>query len=253
MRFAKRLALVLLLVFIAPALACAAWWTVVDRPASWRQADWGSSGVLPAAGDDEDAAIYVLAARTGGMKGAFATHSWIVTREAGADTYSRYDKVGWGSPIRGNSYAADGRWYSNLPSVVGVLRGEPAERLIPQIEAAIAAYPYDGRNGREGYAIYPGPNSNTFVAHVLREVPALGIVLPPNAVGRDYRGDGRFLAIADDWRDIHVSLYGLAGFSAGLRSGIEVHFMGLVAGIDIRNVGLKIPAFGLVTFRGPVV
>ena len=41
---------------------------------------------------------------------------------------------------------------------------------------------YDGRD----YRIWPGPNSNSFVAHVLREVPELGTTLPPNATGRDF-------------------------------------------------------------------
>jgi hypothetical protein len=45
---------------------------------------------------------------------------------------------------------------------------------------------------------------------------------------------------------VHATLYGLAGFSAGWHSGFEVHLMGLVAGIDIKRIGIKVPAFGLV-------
>ncbi|WP_370853011.1 DUF3750 domain-containing protein [Pararhizobium haloflavum] len=233
----------MLIVFIAPALACAGWWASVDRPASWRQAVWTTSEVLPPPETVPEAAVYIMAARTGGMKGAFATHSWIVTKREGERSYQRYDKVGWGSPIRTNAYPADAFWYSNRPVVVGSTHGKAAETLIPAIEDAIDTYPHDGRDVN-GYRLYPGPNSNTFVAHVLREVPELDLSLPPNAVGRDYLSGGRFLAVSDDWRDIHATLYGMLGFSAGWRSGIEVHFMGLVAGIDIRRVGIKIPAFG---------
>ena len=56
-----------------------------------------------------------MAARTGGLKGAFSVHTWIVIKKAGAKAYERYDKVGWGMPIRRNAYPADGRWYSNVP------------------------------------------------------------------------------------------------------------------------------------------
>ena len=39
-------------------------------------------------------------------------------------------------------------------------------------------------------------------------------------------------------------VYGLLGFSAGVKSGLELHMMGLVAGFDFRNPGIKVPAFG---------
>lgn len=246
-RLFRRLALVVLVVFIAPALACAAWWASADRPQNWREADWSATGILPDPSEAPEAAIYVMAARTGGMKGAFATHSWIVTKAEGDAGYDRYDKVGWGRPIRHNSRPADGRWYSNVPEIVGRVEGDEAARLIPKIEAAIEAYPFDGTTEENGYRIYPGPNSNTFVAHVLHQIPELGLVLPPNAIGRDYRPPSRAVTIDGDWRNVHVSLYGLAGFAFGMRSGIEVHFMGLVAGIDFARLGLKIPAFGLVS------
>jgi hypothetical protein len=124
---------------------------------------------------------------------------------------------------------------------VVAITGEQAQALIPKVESAISAYPYAEPGG---YTIWPGPNSNTFVAFVLRSVPELGAVLPPHAVGRDYLADGEFFHIDDDWRDVHLTLRGLIGISAGLRSGFEVHFLGLVAGLDLARPGIKIPAFG---------
>lgn len=236
----------LLIVFILPALANIGWWYVKERPSSWRQADWSSSGLLPEADVDDGAAVYVLAARTGGLKGALAVHSWIVTKKAGASSYDRYDKVGWGAPIRRNSYPADGRWYSNDPFTVRVVKGKEAERLIPEVEAAIANYPYS-HNG--DYRIWPGPNSNSFVAHVVRTVPELGD-MPPNATGRDFWPG----VVSAGWSpvtgDLHATIYGLAGFTAGLTSGLELHFMGLVAGVDIMRPALKIPAWGRIDLFG---
>lgn len=233
--------LTLFLVFLLPAGASTALWAVADRPGSWRAADWGSAALLPSAADEKDAVIHIMAARTGGLKGALSVHSWIVTKRTGADNYDRYDKVGWGNPVRRNAYAADGRWYSNDPFVVKTVRGEQAARLIPKVEAAIASYPYAARGQ---YRIWPGPNSNSFVAHVLREVPEIGAVLPPTAVGRNYLPGGRFFAADADRRDFHATLFGYAGLSAGLRSGLEVHLLGLVAGIDVLNPGIKLPGFG---------
>ncbi len=241
MRLIRRLALAFAVIYLLPVIGSAAYWTVRDRPGSWREADWSSAGILPEAEDSRPAAIYVFSAATGGFKGAVASHAWIVTKEEGAASYNRYDKVGWGNPIRRNGYAPDGRWYSNAPRTVLAMTGPEAVRLIPQVEAAIARYPYSKPGG---YRIWPGPNSNTFVAHVLRAVPDLGVVLPPDAVGRDYLPDGKLFSVDADGRDVHLTLNGLLGISAGARSGFEVHVLGLVAGIDVMRPALKLPGIG---------
>lgn len=237
----KRMALAFLVIYLLPTLAMAGYWALQKRPARWNEANWNSAGILPRPNEHKQAEIYVFSAKTGGMKGAVASHAWIVTKEKDASTYTRYDKVGWGSPIRRNAWAADAFWYSNTPQIVTRVSGPDAERLIPKINSAIASYPYAKAGG---YTIWPGPNSNTFVAHVLRSVPELGTVLPPHAVGRDYLPDGEFLHVDEDWRDLHLTLRGLAGISIGMRSGFEVHFLGLVAGFDVARPGIKIPALG---------
>ena len=43
---------------------------------------------------------------------------------------------------------------------------------------------------------------------------------------------------------IQISLGGYAGLAIGWVEGIEIDFMGLVAGIDVRRPALKIPAWG---------
>jgi hypothetical protein len=236
----KKPLLALFLCFIAPALASMGVQAAGSQPNSWRSADWSSSGQFPGAGDDRQASVYVMAARTGGIKGALASHSWIVTKPENG-SYTRYDKVGWGSPIRVNGYPPDGRWYSNEPRALLILRGEEAEHVIPRIEAAVAAYPYSTRGD---YVIWPGPNSNSFVAHVLRAVPELAIALPPEAVGRDYRPFGDFITLSDDWRNLELSLGGYAGLAIGEIHGFEIRLAGLVFGIDVLRPALKLPGFG---------
>lgn len=111
MKFLRKLFLVFAVVYLLPALASAGLWYLKERPQSWHDADWSSSGILADAAASPQAAIYVFSATTGGMKGAVASHAWIVTKDEGASTYNRYEKVGWGKPIRRNAYPADGRWY----------------------------------------------------------------------------------------------------------------------------------------------
>jgi len=201
MKFLKSIVGLFIVIYLVPTLASAGVWYMRDRPQSWREADWGSAGILPRPQDVSEATIHVFSATTGGMKGSVASHAWIVTKAANAGHYNRYDKVGWGAPVRRNNYAPDAYWYSNTPRLVVSLQGAEAARLIPRIEAVIAAYPHSEAGG---YRMWPGPNSNTFVAHILRSVPELGVVLPPDAIGRDYLPDGRFFAIDADGRDVLV-------------------------------------------------
>lgn len=240
MQALKFLLVSLALVYLLPAALAAAVWCFGDHPGSWRDADWSSAGILPPASASREAAVYVLAARTGGFKGAFADHSWIVLKDAGGP-YERWDVVGWGTPVRRNTQPPDGRWYSNTPGIVAVRKGPTAEQLIPKIRQAIHDYPY-GMSG--GYQIFPGPNSNSFIQYVLETVPGLDAVLPSAAVGRDYPIGGRLLAIDPDRLGFRLSLFGYAGINASLKAGLEVNLLGLVAGIDPLHLAIKIPAFG---------
>ena len=228
--------------FLAPLLAASAWWAMQDRPASWNAADWGPSGVLPPARDVPDAAIHVMTARTGGAKGAAAVHSWLVWKAAGAARWSRADVVGWGRALRRDAYAPDARWYSNDPAFAGSVTGEAAARLIPALEAAIAAYPWGGPGA---YRIWPGPNSNSFVGYVLRAVPGIDVALPPHAVGKDWLGPGP-TALREPGGDLHLSLGGYAGLSVGPRTGLEVNLLGQAFGFDLRRPALKLPGIGRV-------
>ena len=126
--------------------------------------------MLPPASADPRRTALVFTGRTGRWKGIFSVHSWVVFKPEHATTWSRYDVVGWGQPVRTNGWAPDGRWYGDTPRVLVDVRGAQAAALIPKVQAAIADYDY---NHAGDYRIWPGPNSNTFVATVLRAVPEL--------------------------------------------------------------------------------
>ena len=148
----------------------------------------------------------------------------------------------WSSDGRRSAarWAPDGRWFGDVPVVLMDVRGAHAEALIPKVKAAIAEYGY---NQFGDYRIWPGPNSNTFVASVLRAVPELETTLPPNAVGKDFRAYP-YVGLTDSRTGVEASLFGLLGFKLAWVEGVELNFLGLVAGLDLRHPGIKLPGFG---------
>jgi len=234
--------------FLAPILARAALYAVGNDARSWRDADWSSTGILPKPMDDKPARVMVFTGTAGAWKGVFAVHSWIVLKPKNARDWTRYDVVGWGNPVRTNNWPADGRWFGNPPVVIANISGDDAEKLIPKIEAVVQAY----RFNRDGdYRLWPGPNSNSFTATILRAVPELDVALPPNAVGRDFRG-GFYAGLTDSGTGAEINLWGFAGIKLGWAEGIEINLLGLVAGLDLRHPGLKLPGFGRIGVESPV-
>jgi hypothetical protein len=245
----KPVILIVLALFLVPLALYAAFYATEKRPHRWDQADWSSAGVLPRAMQEPAARVLVFTARTGGWKGVFSLHSWIVIKPENAPGWTRYDVVGWGSPVRTNGWAPDGRWFGDNPKMLVDVRGVQASVLIPKIQAAVRDYAF----GNAGdYHIWPGPNSNTFVATVLRAVPELGVTLPPNAVGKDFR-DGAIAGLTPSGTGIEATLYGLLGITVGWVEGIEFNLFGLVAGLDLRYPALKLPGFGRVGFDAPAL
>jgi Protein of unknown function (DUF3750) len=236
----KRIVLIILALFLLPVAARAALYAYEGGPRSWREADWSSTGSLPAADAHPGARVLVMTGQTGGWKGAVAVHSWVVFKRENARSWTRYDVVGWGNPVRINGWAPDGLWFGNKPQVVLDLSGAAAANAIPKIEAAVKAYQYANAGD---YRMWPGPNSNTFVATVLRAIPEAETMLPANAVGRDFR-PRPYIGLTDSGTGVEASLWGVLGVKLGWVEGVEVNFLGLVAGIDLRNPGLKLPGFG---------
>jgi Protein of unknown function (DUF3750) len=236
----RKVSLTLSIVFLAPVATKAILWSF-DEPRNWQTARWSSAGILPDATSDPKARIVVFAARTAGWRGIFAVHTWIVVKPAGADAYTRYEVTGFGRPLRINGRTPDGYWLGDRPRIVADVRGALAAAAIPKIEAAIMAYPYTEYGD---YRMWPGPNSNTFVATVLRAAPELQIAMPPEAIGKDYRVDGALFGRTDSRTGVEASLYGLLGFKIGRVEGVEFNVLTLVAGLDAQHPALKIPAFG---------
>lgn len=230
------LVLVLLPIGVGAAIAFSRGW-----PESWKAAQWSSSGLLPTAKDDPQARVVVLSARAGRWRSIFAEHTAIVMKRAGDTEWSRYDVVGWGQPVRRNAFPADALWYSNRPYVVASFSGAEAERLIAPIEQAISRYPWSVRGD---YLVWPGPNSNTFVAWVARQVPGFSVEMPPTAIGKDWLGWGIHVASAPSGTGYTVSLAGLLGVTLAREEGLEINVLGTGIGVDPGDFAVSLPSLG---------
>jgi hypothetical protein len=218
------------------------------RAEHWSRARWDSSGLSPDPAAHAAAVVQVFAARTWGWKGAVAVHSWISFKRQNAAGYDRYDVVGWGvgrgaPAVRRNLRPPDGRWAGNEPMLLAELRGDAAASAIPKLEAAIARYPF-----RDRYWTWPGPNSNTFVAWLAREVPELRLNLPGTAIGKDFLPGLRILAAAPSGTGYQLSLGGLLGITLARAEGFELNLLGLVIGLDPSGPALKLPGIGRLGF-----
>jgi hypothetical protein len=226
--------------FVLPVACQTAIFAATEQPGSWRQASWATTGLLPPAASDPDARILVFAARNGRWRSIFAVHTWIVVKPQNGQ-YARYDVTGFGMPIRVNSLAPDANWFSNTPEVIADIRGPRAAQAIPKIIAAIDNYAY-AKFG--DYRIWPGPNSNTFVATVLRAAPELLVALPPTAIGKDFRADHSVVGLTPSRTGVELEIFGLLGLKAGWVEGVEINLFTLVAGVDLRRPAIKLPAIG---------
>ncbi len=184
--------------------------------------------------------VQVWGARTRGVKGLFGVHTWIAVKPEGAREYTVYEVVGWqlrwsDSVLVVRNRAPD-RWFGTEGELYAEKRGAGVDELIRRIDKAAREYPYANT-----YTLWPGPNSNTFVAWIARQVPELQADLPATAIGKDYIG-GTVLSRAPSGSGYQVSLRGLLGVAASGVEGLELNFLSLNFGVG--PSGLKLPVVG---------
>ncbi|GJE09755.1 MULTISPECIES: DUF3750 domain-containing protein [Methylobacterium] len=242
MTFIRIALLALVALFLVPvAISAALYW--LRASGDWRHADRSSAGLLPKAEALPGAVVRIFSARTVSWRGIVATHSWIVIKDRDARAYRRFDYTAWGQPIWVDRFVPDGNWFGNAPAMIFAADGAEAEAMLPRIRKAVTEYPY----ARPGdYVVWPGPNSNTFVAAVMAAVPEIRASLPTTAIGKDFPYDGRWIGWTPSGTGIRINLGGYAGLTIGWIEGLELNLLGGVAGIDLRRPGIKLPALGRV-------
>ena len=184
--------------------------------------------------------VQVWGARTLGIKGLFGVHTWIAVKPAGVPDYTVYEVIGWrlrwtDTALVARTRAPD-RWFGSAGELYAEKRGAGVDELIRRIDKLAAAYPY-----AKEYTLWPGPNSNTFVAWVTRQIPELEADLPATAIGKDYMG-GKVIGAAPSGKGFQFSLAGLLGFSASGVEGLELNVLSLNFGVG--PGGLKLPLVG---------
>jgi len=236
--------LVLLALLLAgPLFAVALGHASIQR--DWRSAGHRPAGFAPEPAEHPEAIVQVYAARTVGWRGAFAVHSWLAAKPAGATGYTRYEVIGWYARYGGSAVsvsgarAPDAEWFGAKPLLLADLRGPAAAEVIAKLPAAVEAYPF-----AQTYSAWPGPNSNTFIAHLGRSLPALNLVMPPIAIGKDYLPFGEVFARTPSGTGYQASLGGVFGLAVGPDEGIELNLFGLVTGVDFKRPGIKVPGLG---------
>ncbi len=247
MRWGTRIVSALSVLLLAPLLvsACGA----ARLGADWRTADRSSAALAPDPDTTREAVVQVYAARAFDWRGIFAVHTWIALKPEGAKRYTVHQVLGWrarhgGLAVVSHHDLPDRRWYGSPPELLQDLRGEAAAALIPHIETAVASYPH----ARE-YVLWPGPNSNTFVAYVARQVPGLGVDLPPTAIGKDYFAGGRLFGPAPSHTGYQVSLFGVLGIILAREEGLELNLLSLGVGVDPLDLAVRLPGVGRVGLR----
>jgi hypothetical protein len=122
----------------------------------------------------------------------------------------------WGGPVR-----TEREW-----------RGDEARAILAAL-ARSGEYP-----DRDKYLAWPGPNSNTYPAWVLRQ-SGVSDDLTPLGIGRDYRGRiGAGYTTTGTGVQAETSLLGA---KVGLLDGAELHFLYFTFGIDVVTPALKTP------------
>ena len=232
-----------LLLLIGPLAVLAFGDLDLERP--WYEGSQDSVGLAPDPATVPEAMVQVYGARTVRWRGAFGIHPWIAVKRSGASEWTTYQMIGWRSlrggdgVVESSTDAPDRRWYGAEPMLLAQRRGPEVDALIDRIEGAVRSYPW-----ARSYRLWPGPNSNTFVAWIARQVPEIGLDLPATAIGKDYLGPTTLLASAPSGTGWQVSVLGLLSATLASSEGVELGLLGLNVGIDLDDRRLRLPGLG---------
>lgn len=152
-------------------------------------------------------------------------HRWEVRHEQGMGGQS------WGYVHR-DSRKPDDDIGGGPYRIERVWTGEEARRLVAALQRS-PEYPH-----RDEYRYWPGPNSNTYAAWVLKESGVQG-ELPPTAVGKDYTPLAS-AGVTPSGTGVQLDT-APAGLKIGAREGVEAHVLGLTFGVQVWPPAIELP------------
>ena len=215
---------------------------------SWRDASRESAGIAPKASELTEDIVQIYYARAYSWRGYFGVHPWISWKSKDEAEYTVAQVTAWnvrrfGTAISVVKDLPDRRWFDSVPDVLIEFRGEKASKVIAQVKELIKTYPF-----KDGYRVWPGPNSNNFISYLIRNIDEFNIELPPHAVGKDYFGATTFASATPSGTGFTLSAFGLLGFTLGVAEGIEINLFGVHLGLDFWTPALKLPLVGRLGF-----
>ena len=214
----------------------------------WRSASKDSSGIAPKAQIVKEDIFQIYTARAWSWRGYFAVHPWVAWKEAGEESYTTAAVIGWRlnrglDVVEVKNDLPDRKWYGETPEMIFQAHGSRATKIIQQVKKLIQEYPYQRQ-----YRVWPGPNSNTFVSYLIRNIDEIDAELPAHAIGKDWLVKSAVFDKSPSGKGMQVSVYGLAGVTVGVEEGIELNLLGLSFGVDFYPPALKLPMVGRLGF-----
>ena len=189
-----------------------------------------------------------------------AEHMWVDVRRGDEETWWRLEVTGSSSGVDVSEVDLEEvrsteRW-GNRAYVLASLEGEEARAAADRLLHLAKEHPDFGRwetvmtdpktsemrfhePDREEYEAWPGPNSNTFVSDLVAAVPELDVELHHNGIGKNYARGVHFGGTAGGYGVAVDTNY--LGLGLGLREGVELHLVGLTAGVSLWPPALKLP------------
>ena len=215
---------------------------------SWRDASRKSTGIAPKASELKEDIFLVYYARAFSWRGYFGIHPWVAFKRKSDKEYTVAQVTSWnirrqGTAINYQKDLPDRLWFDSHPTELFRADGKKASLIIAKLEKLIKDYPF-----KDHYRVYPGPNSNTFVSYLLRNIDEIDCELPATAIGKDYFGPSTFISNTPSNTGFTLSAYGLFGLTLGLYEGIEINLFGLNFGVDFYYPAIKLPLVGRLGF-----
>jgi len=202
----------------------------------------GAALELPA--DEEE---YVLLVRSRWWAEGPVQHLSFELKD-GTGSWERIHVYGYGSSstpresgVKSSRIGGPPRPSSKEP-ILAIRRGDDAREAIEVVRRLAQDY-REGDESRtdaaNGYRLWPGPNSNTFVDRVARQTPHLAFEASHLAVGKDYARFVRAgLTTTKTGFEIETPILGV---QVGLREGVELHLLQLTFGVSLFPPALKVP------------
>lgn len=189
--------------------------------------------------------FYVYQGRLLGARYPLAVHTWFAYRQTRSELFT---VVHYMYRVPGEDYAGihsfetdqpSEYWGSDPGTVICSRYQQPAAKAISDLKAQLSQYPQDG-----SYWLFPGPNSNTFIAYTIDQLALSSCELPATAIGKDFPVNYMPVAATPSGTGFRLSLLGIAGLTLGIEEGIQINLLGLSFGIDFKPFALQLPFIG---------